>query len=95
MVFGLVEAEESGITQANVDKQLAESSDPAVLRILGKTEDTGKWLGLERDWMVKAIKATGNSVQARGLFHVLRDIDLQVKQGERIVVCGPSGSGSG
>ena len=26
-------------------------------------------------------------------FHVLRDIDLQVKQGERIVVCGPSGSG--
>ena len=26
-------------------------------------------------------------------FHVLRDIDLQVKKGERIVVCGPSGSG--
>ena len=26
-------------------------------------------------------------------FHVLRDIDLQVKTGERIVVCGPSGSG--
>ena len=26
-------------------------------------------------------------------FHVLRDIDLEVKQGERIVVCGPSGSG--
>ena len=26
-------------------------------------------------------------------FHVLRDIDLQVRKGERIVVCGPSGSG--
>ena len=26
-------------------------------------------------------------------FHVLRDIDLQVKKGERIVICGPSGSG--
>ena len=26
-------------------------------------------------------------------FHVLRGIDLAVKQGERIVVCGPSGSG--
>ena len=26
-------------------------------------------------------------------FHVLRDIDLKVKQGERIVICGPSGSG--
>ncbi len=28
-----------------------------------------------------------------GAFHVLRDIDLEVAQGERIVVCGPSGSG--
>lgn len=26
-------------------------------------------------------------------FHVLRDIDLQVRKGERIVICGPSGSG--
>lgn len=28
-----------------------------------------------------------------GDFHVLKDIDLQVKKGEIIVVCGPSGSG--
>jgi len=28
-----------------------------------------------------------------GDFHVLRDINLEVKSGERIVVCGPSGSG--
>jgi ABC-type polar amino acid transport system ATPase subunit len=28
-----------------------------------------------------------------GNFHVLRGIDLTVRQGERIVVCGPSGSG--
>ena len=26
-------------------------------------------------------------------FHVLRDIDLNVAQGERLVICGPSGSG--
>src|SRR3982751_3184185 len=26
-------------------------------------------------------------------FHVLRDIDLEVKPGERLVICGPSGSG--
>jgi len=26
-------------------------------------------------------------------FHVLREIDLQVRRGERIVICGPSGSG--
>ena len=28
-----------------------------------------------------------------GHFHVLRDINLEVDEGERIVVCGPSGSG--
>jgi general L-amino acid transport system ATP-binding protein len=28
-----------------------------------------------------------------GQFHVLKDINLNVKQGERIVLCGPSGSG--
>ncbi|HFC91253.1 MAG TPA: amino acid ABC transporter ATP-binding protein, partial [Leucothrix mucor] len=28
-----------------------------------------------------------------GDFHVLKDINLNVTQGERIVICGPSGSG--
>ncbi len=28
-----------------------------------------------------------------GQFHVLKDINLDVKSGERIVICGPSGSG--
>ena len=28
-----------------------------------------------------------------GTFHVLRDINLDVQRGERIVICGPSGSG--
>ena len=28
-----------------------------------------------------------------GQFHVLKSIDLEVGQGERIVICGPSGSG--
>jgi general L-amino acid transport system ATP-binding protein len=28
-----------------------------------------------------------------GDFHVLKDINLDVRQGERIVICGPSGSG--
>nr|WP_321514485.1 amino acid ABC transporter ATP-binding protein [uncultured Pseudodesulfovibrio sp.] len=28
-----------------------------------------------------------------GDFHVLKNIDLQVREGERIVICGPSGSG--
>ncbi|HUN90901.1 MAG TPA: amino acid ABC transporter substrate-binding protein [Burkholderiaceae bacterium] len=60
VVFGLIEAEEYGIAQANVDELYAKSDDPVVQRILGKTEDMGKQLGLEKDWMVKALKATGN-----------------------------------
>lgn len=58
--FGLIEAEEYGITQANVDKLAAQSDNPAVQRILGKTDDTGKLLGLSKDWMARAIKAVGN-----------------------------------
>ena len=60
VVFGLIEAEEYGITRANVDKMTAESQDPVVMRITGKSEDTGKLLGLDKEWMVRAIKAVGN-----------------------------------
>ena len=28
-----------------------------------------------------------------GQFHVLKEINLEVRQGDRIVICGPSGSG--
>jgi general L-amino acid transport system substrate-binding protein len=60
VVFALIEAEEYGITQANVDQMKASSTDPVVQRILGTSEDTGKLLGLDKDWAYRAIKATGN-----------------------------------
>ncbi len=59
VIFALLEAEEYGITQANVD-QMKTSTDPAVQRILGTGEDTGKLLGLDKDWAYRAIKAVGN-----------------------------------
>lgn len=59
VIYGLIEAEEYGVTQANVDAMKA-STDPVVGRILGTTEDTGKLLGLDKEWMVRAIKTTGN-----------------------------------
>ena len=59
VVFALIEAEEYGITQANVD-QMKSSTDPVVQRILGVSEDTGKLLGLDKDWAYRAIKAVGN-----------------------------------
>lgn len=60
VIHGLVEAEEYGLTQANVLAQKAKSTDPVVQRITGATEDTGKNLGMDRDWMVRALQATGN-----------------------------------
>jgi general L-amino acid transport system substrate-binding protein len=57
--YGLIEAEELGVTQANVD-EMSKSSVPAVQRLLGSAGDLGSRLGLDNKWMVAAIKATGN-----------------------------------
>jgi general L-amino acid transport system substrate-binding protein len=57
--YGLVEAEEVGVTQANVD-EMAKSSAPAVQRLLGVSGDLGSRLGLDNKWMQQALKATGN-----------------------------------
>ena len=59
-IYGLLEAEEAGITQANVDDLKANTKDPAIGRMLGTTEDTGKLLGLDKEWLARAVKTTGN-----------------------------------
>jgi general L-amino acid transport system substrate-binding protein len=58
-VYALIQAEESGITQANVDDKL-KSEDPAVKRMLGVTPGLGKALGLDERWAYNEIKAVGN-----------------------------------
>jgi general L-amino acid transport system substrate-binding protein len=59
--FAMQEAEELGITQANADKMRAESKNPSVSRLLGAgNEDTGKLLGLDKEWALRAVKAVGN-----------------------------------
>jgi general L-amino acid transport system substrate-binding protein len=55
-----LEAEEAGLTQANVDAQKAESKDPVVQRLLGLSDDTGKLLGLDKDWVYRIVKQVGN-----------------------------------
>ena len=59
-IYGLLEAEEYGVTQANVDQLKTSTADPVVQRLLGTNDDTGKLLGLDKEWMARAIKATGN-----------------------------------
>ena len=60
VVFALIEAEEYGVTQDNVDSLKTKTDDPVVGRLLGGTEDTGKLLGLDKEWAAKAVKAVGN-----------------------------------
>lgn len=56
----MIEAEELGISQSNVDQQRDTSSNPNVLRLLGKAEDMGKLLGLDKDWSYRIVKQVGN-----------------------------------
>ncbi|MBL1420481.1 MAG: amino acid ABC transporter substrate-binding protein [Alphaproteobacteria bacterium] len=59
-VYALINAEELGITQANVDDMRSTSKDPNVLRMLGAEGDLNTGLGLDKDWAYNIIKAVGN-----------------------------------
>lgn len=59
-LYAMIEAEELGLTKANVDTFRTGSSSPEVKRFLGIGEDLGKHLGLERDWGYKIVKQVGN-----------------------------------
>ncbi|MBS0548787.1 MAG: amino acid ABC transporter substrate-binding protein [Proteobacteria bacterium] len=58
-LFAMLEAEEKGVTQANVDEQ-AKGNDPAVLTLLGAKAGNGKALGLDEKWAYNIIKQIGN-----------------------------------
>ena len=59
-VFGVIAAEEKGITSANVDT-FADTTDPEIQRMLGIGDSNlGAQLGLENDWLARVIRAVGN-----------------------------------
>lgn len=59
VVFAMVEAEELGVGQANIEQAL-QNKNPAVQRLLGNAEDLGKPLGLPRNWVATVLKQVGN-----------------------------------
>ena len=61
-VFATFEAEEQGITQANVTQTRDTSDNPVVQRLLGTDpeQQQGVLLGLTNDWVVNVISAVGN-----------------------------------
>src|SRR4051794_13312727 len=58
-LFGLVTAEELGVTQANVD-EMAKSDKPEFKRAFGTDGNLGEQLGLTKDWFSRIVKAVGN-----------------------------------
>jgi general L-amino acid transport system substrate-binding protein len=59
--YALVQAEEFGITQANVD-EMKNSTNPDIRRFLGVEQDTkiGTDLGLTNEWAYNIVKGVGN-----------------------------------
>ena len=59
VIFGIINAEEMGVTSANVDEMMA-SSDPNIARLLGSEGAIGEGLGVSPTFMVDVIKSVGN-----------------------------------
>ncbi len=55
----LIEAEESGVTQANL-AEMKKSDDPVVQRLLGTHRGYGQYLGLDDAWAANVIEGVGN-----------------------------------
>src|SRR5215831_15375997 len=58
--YGLIEAEELGVTQGNAEEMAKSSASPTVQRLLGTSGDLGSRLGLDNKWLLQAIKVGGN-----------------------------------
>jgi len=59
VVWGMMQAEESGVSSANVDQMLS-SDDPTVKRLLGVEGELGSSLGIPDDFVVQVVKQVGN-----------------------------------
>ena len=57
--FAMLDAEELGVSQNNVDDQL-KSANPEIRRLLGVEGQFGAALGLSNDWAYRIIKTVGN-----------------------------------
>ncbi len=59
VLFGMINAEELGVTQANVDTML-KSDNPEIKRLLGSEGKFGEGMGLTNDWVYRIVKHVGN-----------------------------------
>jgi general L-amino acid transport system substrate-binding protein len=74
--FAMLNAEELGVTKANVD-QMLKSDNPEVKRLLGVEGKFGEAVGLTNDWAYRIIKHVGNYGEA---------FERNVGQGSRLKI---------
>ena len=79
-LFAMVNAEELGLTSANVEAQAKDSKNPDVRRLLGADGEFGKDLKLPKDWAVKIVKQVGNYGEVFER-NVGMGSDLKIKRG--------------
>jgi general L-amino acid transport system substrate-binding protein len=60
VVFGLIEAEELGVTGANAEQMRATGQNPSIRCLLGASPDLGDALKLRASWMFDVLCAIGN-----------------------------------
>jgi general L-amino acid transport system substrate-binding protein len=63
-LYAMINAEELGVTSANVDEMKASSTDPNVRRLLGVEGVKGEWMGLPDGWGYNIVKQVGNYGEA-------------------------------
>ncbi|WP_127904340.1 amino acid ABC transporter substrate-binding protein [Solirhodobacter olei] len=81
----LLEAEQAGITSANVDEMRAHPPTPAIATMLGVTPGVGKRLGLKDDWAYQVIKQLGNYSEIWNR-NVGQDSPYELKRGVNALV---------
>lgn len=64
VMYGIMNAEELGVTQANVAEMAATPPNPNIARLLGVEGNIGEELDVAPDFMVKVISAIGNYGEA-------------------------------
>lgn len=60
IIFGLINAEEMGITSENVAELAKSSKNPGIQRMLGKSGEVGSYIDLDNEWLLRAISSVGN-----------------------------------
>ena len=61
--YAMLNAEDLGVTQANVDQMLT-SPNPEIRRLLGVETKLGEGMGLPNDWAYRIIKTVGNYAES-------------------------------